>query len=95
MELLNRIFGGKEAPMHDFGSNESPEYEAAQRKLSECISKLKLNGISETLIFQLEAAENRIVALEIERMFCYAVAYGAKLQRELDNQTSAYQKFIT
>ncbi|MBQ9837099.1 MAG: hypothetical protein IJO41_03800 [Oscillospiraceae bacterium] len=35
------------------------------------------------LLMRLEAAENRLRAVEMEQIFCYAVGYGARLQRDL------------
>lgn len=83
MELLHSLYCGKVAPAHDFGENTTPEYETAARQLSEIVSQLRAKGIAEELLLQLEAAESRIVALELERMFRYAISFGAKLQAEL------------
>ena len=44
---------------------------------------LSLYGVPEELISALDKAENEILALEEERMFRFAIRYGAELQREL------------
>ena len=43
------------------------------------------------LLMRLEAAENRLRAVEMEQIFCYAVGYGARLQRELDDVSSEFR----
>lgn len=52
-------------------------------KLCKIAENLRQYGVPEELISALDKAENEILALEEERMFSFAILYGAELQREL------------
>lgn len=52
-------------------------------KLCKTVENLRQYGVPEDLISALDKAENEILALEEERMFRFAIRYGAELQREL------------
>ena len=79
MSILTNVFYGTHNPMDQFGNNTTPEYEKLFKELSVLQSQLREMGVPDKLI----STENAIMALEMERMFRFAVAYGAHLQREL------------
>ena len=83
MSILTNVFYGTHNPMDQFGTNTTPEYEKLFKELSVLQSQLREMGVPDKLIGKLESTENAIMALEMERMFRFAVAYGAHLQREL------------
>ena len=83
MSILTNVFYGTRNPVDQFGNNTSPEYEKLFKELSMLQSQLREMGVPDKLIGKLESTENAIMALEMERMFQFAVAYGAHLQREL------------
>ena len=83
MDMLEKLHQGKCVPASEHGGNASCEYEAAVKKLCKIVENLRQYGVPEELISALEKAENEILALEEERMFRFAIRYGAKLQREL------------
>ena len=81
--MLNDIFAGEKAPMDIFCPNEVPEYVEATKTLAGILSEVKTHGVPEEVILRLDAAQNHVKAVETELMFCYAVRFGARLQREL------------
>ena len=83
MDMLQKLYRGKCIPPSEHGGNLSCEYEAAVEKLCKIVENLRQYGVPEELLSALEKAENEILALEEERMFQFAIRYGAKLQREL------------
>ena len=83
MDMLEKLYQGKCLPASEHGGNSSCEYEAAVEKLCKIVENLRQYGVPEELISALEKAENEILALEEERMFRFAIRYGAKLPREL------------
>lgn len=83
MSILTNIFYGTHNPMDQFGNNTTPEYEKLFKELSVLQSQLREMGVPDKLIGKLESTENGIMALEMDRMFRFAVAYGAHLQQEL------------
>ena len=83
MDMLQNLYQGKCIPASEHGGNPSCEYESAVEKLYKIVENLRQYGVPEELISDLEKAENEILALEEERMFRFAIRYGAKLQREL------------
>jgi len=83
MDMLQKLYQGKCIPASEHGGNLSCEYKAAVEKLCEIVENLRQYGVPDDLIAELEKAENSILALEEERMFQFAIRYGAKLQREL------------
>ena len=82
--LLNNIFAGTNAPMNTFCLTDDPTRLDALQALQKVMDEFRSVGIGEDALMRLEAAENRVKAVEMEQMFCYAVRYGARLQRELD-----------
>ena len=83
MSILTNVFYGTHNPMDQFGNNTTPEYEKLFKELSVLQSQLREMGVPDKLIGKLESTENAIMALEMERMSRFAVAYGAHLQQEL------------
>lgn len=51
--------------------------------MDEVIVELRKLGAPDDLLYRLDAAENRIAALEVNRMFFFAADFGAILQRKL------------
>lgn len=83
MSILKNIFYGISNPSDLLGYNTSSEYEQLYQELHALQKQLRGFGVSGELIEKLENKENAIMALEMERMFLFAVEYGAHLQREL------------
>lgn len=83
MNILQKLFQGKCIPVSEHGGNSSCEYEVAVEKLCKIAENLRQYGVPEELISALDKAENEILALEEERVFRFAILYGAELQREL------------
>ena len=81
MSILTNVFYGTHNPMDQFGNNTTPEYEKLFKELSVLQSQLREMGVPDKLIGKLESTENAIMALEMERMFRFAVAYGASATR--------------
>ena len=69
--------------MNAFGENISKEYREAILQLDEVIVELRKLRVPDDLLYRLDAAENRIAALEVNRMFFFAADFGARLQRKL------------
>ena len=90
--ILSDIYAGANAPMNRFCPDETPARAAALKELQHITEELRQAGISEDLLMRLEAAENRVKAIELEQTFCYAVGYGAALQRDLSLTPERYNR---
>lgn len=83
MDILQQLYRGRCIPASELGSNTSTEYDMALKHLKDIVDKLRQYGVPDDLLEDLDRAENALMALEEERMFRFAMTYGAKLQRAL------------
>lgn len=83
MDMLQQLYCGRCIPASELGNNTSPEYDVALRHLGDIVDKLRQYGVPDDLLEDLDRAENALMALEEERMFRFAIIYGAKLQRAM------------
>ena len=83
MDILQQLFRGKCIPASELGGNTSQEYNEALERHKEIVEKMRSCGVPDELIQALDKAENELLALEEERIFCFAMKYGAKIQRSL------------
>ena len=89
MDMLQQLYRGRCIPASELGGNTSIEFDQASAELQRIIDKLREHGVPEDLLQKLDRAENAIMALEEERIFCFAAAYGARLQRALYTEEKA------
>lgn len=81
--MLQQLYRGKCIPTTEHGGNLSSEYSKALQNYKDIIARIRSYGVPEEVLQALDKAENELMALEEERMFCFAIRYGAKLQRNL------------
>ena len=81
MDMLQKLYQGKYVPTSELGRNASRQYSEALEKYQEIIGKVKSYGVPDELMQALDKVENELFALEEERIFCFAMKYGADLQR--------------
>lgn len=83
MDMIIKMMRSGCDPLNELGADNSPEHEDAMNRYLEAEDALRHSGIDIKLLTDYEKALMELRGLSEERLFCFAVRYGAKLQRDL------------
>ena len=83
MDMILKMMRSGCDPLNEMGADNSPEHEAAMNRYLEAEDAIRHSGIDSELLTNYEKAIMELRCLSEERLFCFAVRYGANLQRDL------------
>lgn len=84
------IYRGSPAPANQFNIFSHPEYQKASKELSLLWKELEQHQIPPALLNKIEAAQNRLSAVELDLMWCFAFSHGVEFQCELNKKIDTH-----
>jgi len=83
MDMILKMMRSGCNPLDEMGQDLSPEHEDALNRYESAYNAIRQSGLNPELFKKYEDAVMELHSLSEERLFCFAIRYGAALQRDL------------